>query len=139
MLHDLQEEDCEAMRIALAAANAHILQLTAQHPPQHKPPAQTHAHDKHSAAHEGSSAHAHAHGQAHAHTGAGSSSSQEAPQHNLLQELQLQLSVQRQQLEVVNEQVKELVQHLALKHDQVDFAEQRAALLEQQVRWGLLQ
>lgn len=51
----------------------------------------------------------------------------------MIQELQLQLSAQRQQLKVTNEQVNELVEHLSLKQDIAEFAERRAALLEQQV------
>lgn len=51
----------------------------------------------------------------------------------VVQELQGQLQVQRRQLEAADEQVKALVQHLALRLDAAEFAERRAALLEKQV------
>jgi isopenicillin N synthase-like dioxygenase len=54
-------------------------------------------------------------------------------QEDVLQELQQQLAVRQQQLDLANEQIKDLVQHLALKRDAVQFAEQRAAMLQHQV------
>jgi len=111
------------MRKALAAANAHILVLTAQ---QQEPQ------DGNTTVHEQLQEAASAVDPA-AQTAA---SGPEAPcgQDTVaLQELQQQFQVQRQQLEAAHQQVKELAQHLALKYDCVAFAERRAALLEQQV------
>jgi hypothetical protein len=127
------------MRIALASANAHILTLTQQQlqqqqlaeqqllqqqPPQHEqpqaadtprtqptPPASSQQPDSSQAA-------------------ALSSCCQDS----VVRQLQLQLSVQRQHLEVAHEQIKELAEHLALKHDVAEYAERRAVMLEKQVR-----
>lgn len=52
---------------------------------------------------------------------------------SMVQELQGQLQMQRRQREAADEQVKELVQHLALRLDAAEFAERRAALLKKQV------
>lgn len=145
------------MRTALAAANAHILLLTAQQQehascslqePSKTPGAST-------AASAGSvSAHATGPGAAAAQSPGPSDASAAAEatprrcslagasqacsaaalgQEGVLQELQQQLAVRQQQLDLASEQIKELVQHLALKHDAVQFAEQRAAMLEHQV------
>jgi hypothetical protein len=100
----LQAEDYEAMRAALAAANAHIALTAAQAVEQQ-------------AAQQPSTLPAAPHDDASA----------------VVQELQGQLQVQRRQLEAADEQVKELVQHLALRLDAAEFAERRSALLEKQV------
>jgi hypothetical protein len=62
-----------------------------------------------------------------------STSAAAVAQEEVLHDLQQQLAVRQQQLDLASEQIKELVQHLALKHDAVQFAEQRAAMLQDQV------
>lgn len=151
----LQTEDCEAMRTALAAANAHIFTVSAkqqelqqsfsalcaqkqepatlqqqvqvdlQTAAAHLPPAS----DNNLAADSTSSC-----------------STQPAPPGPscnpqdgaaaaavVVEQLQQQLRAQQQQMEVAQQQVKELVHHLALKHDCCRFAERRADMMQQQV------
>lgn len=95
----LQAEDCESMRAALAAANAHIAPLTAAQAVEQQPPQPS--------------------------TQLAASTNEDSM---VVQELQGQLQVQRRQLEAADEQVKELVQHLALRLDAAEFAEPRTAL-----------
>lgn len=114
------------MRKALAAANAHILVLTARQ--QEPQDSKSTVHEQLQGAASGADSAAHS-----AASGPQASCGQDT---GALQELQQQFQVQRQQLESAHQQVKELAQHLALKYDCVAFAERRAALLEQQVRQG---
>jgi hypothetical protein len=153
LLYFLQAEDCEAMRTALAAANAHNLLLTAQQQEKascslQDPPetlggstactagsVSTHTAGLGAAAQSpGASAAAAATPRRNSLAGASHACSAAAVgQEGVMHELQQQLAVRQQQLDLASEQIKELVEHLALKHDAVQIAEQRAAMLQHQV------
>lgn len=147
------------MRTALAAANAHILQLTAQQQQQascslQDPPQQLHASTtcQHSTAGPLTDTQCSTHDAGHDACAAGPNPDARTPHtansqasepyacsaaasahEDVLQDLQQQVAVRQQQLDQANEQIKDLVQHLALKHDAVQFAENRAAMLQHQV------
>lgn len=120
------------MRSALAAANTHISQLTQ---PQHSSPPQHTLQE--SDAQQLCPQHTHTAASVQAQQCAcgqdgGAPSSCCCCQQDVAQQ---QLAEQRQQLEDAHEQIRDLALLLALKHDCVEFAERRAAMLEHQVRF----